>query len=67
MPRLGPPQSGLHSKTRKINVRGWPCEVDAAPLRGRDGESESRRRPRIGVLFLKVHVFLRSIGARGRK
>jgi hypothetical protein len=25
--------------------------------RGRDGESESRRRPRIGVLFLKVHVF----------
>jgi hypothetical protein len=27
-------------------VRGWPCEVDGAPLRGRDGEGTPREPPK---------------------
>src|SRR5205807_1026642 len=32
------------SSARRKTVRGWPCEVDVSPPRGRDGESQSRRR-----------------------
>jgi hypothetical protein len=43
-------------------VRGWPCEVDAAPLRGRDGDAESREERPIGVLSAPGG-FRRRVGA----
>jgi hypothetical protein len=34
------------SSARRKIVRGWPCEVDAAPPRGRDGEASLERSKR---------------------